>query len=72
MDCMQNFGVETSWKVSQGSSVSILTGLRTGRPAFNSRRGQGIFLFSIASRPALGTSQPLIQWVAGALSPGVK
>jgi hypothetical protein len=30
------------------------------------------FLFSISSRPALGPTQPSIQWVRGALSPEVK
>jgi hypothetical protein len=30
------------------------------------------FLFSTSSRPALGSNQPPIQWVPGALSPGVK
>jgi hypothetical protein len=30
------------------------------------------FLFSTSSRPALRSTQPLIQWVPGALSPGVK
>jgi hypothetical protein len=30
------------------------------------------FLFSTSSRPALGATQPPIQWVPGALSPGVK
>jgi hypothetical protein len=30
------------------------------------------FLFSPASRPALGPTQLPIQWVLGALSPGVK
>jgi hypothetical protein len=31
-----------------------------------------IFLFSIASRPAVGPTQPPIQWVPWALSPGGK
>jgi hypothetical protein len=30
------------------------------------------FLFSTSSRPALGSTQPPIQWVPGALSPRVK
>jgi hypothetical protein len=39
---------------------------------FESRQGLGIVLFSTASRPALGPTQPPIQWVPGALSMGVK
>jgi hypothetical protein len=33
-----------------------------------------IFLFSVASvsRPAVGPTQPPVQWVPGVLSPGVK
>jgi hypothetical protein len=38
---------------------------------FDSRRGLGIFLFTTASRTALGPTQP-IPWVPGSLSLGVK
>jgi hypothetical protein len=38
----------------------------------SSRQGLGIFLFTTASKPALGPTQPPIQWVPGALSLGVK
>jgi hypothetical protein len=34
--------------------------------------GLGIFLFTSASRTALGPTQPPSQWVSGALSLGVK
>jgi hypothetical protein len=49
-----------------------VTRLRAVRPGFVPRRGQEIFLFYIASRPALGPTQLHIQWVLGALSPGIK
>jgi hypothetical protein len=39
---------------------------------FDSWQRQEIFLFSTTSIPALGPTQPPIQWVPGALSPGVK
>jgi hypothetical protein len=39
---------------------------------FDSRLGLGIFLFTVASKTALGPTQPSIQWVPGALSLGVK
>jgi hypothetical protein len=46
--------------------------LRTGWPGFDPRQRQRIFPLTSASRLALGLTQPPIQWVTGALSPGVK
>jgi hypothetical protein len=43
-----------------------------GRSTFDPRQGQRIFLLAPASRPALGPTQPPIQWVPGVLSPGGK
>jgi hypothetical protein len=39
---------------------------------FDFRRGLEIFLFTTASRPVMGPTEPPIQWVPGALSLGVK
>jgi hypothetical protein len=40
-------------------------------PEFTSRQGLGLFILSVSS-PALGPTQPPLQWVPGALSPWVK
>jgi len=57
----------------RGSSLTTETRLRAGRPGLDPQQGNdGIFLFVIASRPALGPTLPPIQWVQEALIPGVK
>jgi len=52
-----------------GSSVSIDTRPRDGRPGFNSRQGQR-WNFATASRPAMGPTQVAIQRVKGGSYPG--
>jgi hypothetical protein len=42
------------------------------RSGFDPRQGQRIFPLTSVSRPALGQTQPPVQWVPGVLSPGVK
>jgi hypothetical protein len=44
----------------------------TGRSKFDLRQWQEIFPISSASRPALGPTQPPVQWVPVVLCPGVK
>jgi hypothetical protein len=39
--------------------------LRSGRPGLDSRQWKDISLLTTASRPALGTIQPPVQWIAG-------
>jgi hypothetical protein len=46
------------------SSVGVASTLRAGRPGFDS------LLYTTVSRSTLGPTQPPIQWVPGALSPG--
>jgi hypothetical protein len=47
--------------------------LRDGRPEFDSRQGQKIFLYSTVFRPDLGLAQPpIIQWVLESFFPELK
>jgi hypothetical protein len=72
VNCSYSAGtiITESWD----SAVGIATGYAFDyRGSRSSSRGRvKNFLFSTSSRPALGTTQPLIQWVPGVLSPGLK
>jgi hypothetical protein len=58
-------GFHGSSNESRVGSVCIRTRLGVGRPGPD-------FLHATASRPALGPTQPPIQWVPGVKRPGVK
>jgi hypothetical protein len=68
--CILCFSTLQVWDVGQLSQYSVW--LRTGRPGFDPRQRQNIFPLTSVSRPALGPTQPPVQWVPGALSPAVK
>jgi hypothetical protein len=55
-----------------GSVVGIATGYGLDDWGVGVRFPVGSSIFSKSSRPALGSTQPPIQWVPGALSPGGK
>jgi hypothetical protein len=59
--------------MSRGSLVDIATGYELDDRDRSSSPGRvNNFKFPTASRLALGSTQPPIQWVPGPLSPGVK
>jgi hypothetical protein len=60
------------WNTEPGWLIRYSDGLQDGRPGLDSRQGKQIFLFSTASRPPAGPTQPLIQWAPRAVFPGVK
>jgi hypothetical protein len=55
-----------------GSSIGTVSGYGLDGRGSIPRQGQRIFPLTSASRPALGPTQPPVQWVPGALSPGGK
>jgi hypothetical protein len=57
---------------SQDSIVRIATGYGLDDQGVGVRVPVGSRIFSTLSRPALGPTEPPIQWVPGAISPGVK
>jgi hypothetical protein len=66
MNCLLYMG-------SRDSAVGILMGCGLDTRGQNSSPSKvKNFLFSTMSRPVQGPTQPLVQWVPGALSPGVK
>jgi hypothetical protein len=59
--------------MSRNNSVVITSRLRAGRLRNQGSipgKGKRYFPFSITSRPVPGLTQPLTQWVPGAISPG--
>jgi hypothetical protein len=50
----------------------LVTDWTTGRSRFDPWQRQDIFPVASVSRPALGPTQPPVQWVPAVLSPGVK
>jgi hypothetical protein len=57
---------------NRDSSVGVATRLMAKPPGFDPWQGKETFLFSLGSRPALKPTEPPIQWVSRALSPGTK
>jgi hypothetical protein len=56
---------------SRNSSVGIATGYGLEGRGSNPNKDK-IFPFSTTSRPALGPTQPFIQWITGAISPEIQ
>jgi hypothetical protein len=70
-------GIDTSICCIMVSRVAqsvqcLATGWTIGRSRFDPRQRQMIFPLASVSIPALGPTQPPMQWVSGVISPGVK
>jgi hypothetical protein len=59
------------FQLSWDSSVNIVIGCGLDSLGSIPRKGKN-FIFHTTSKPALRSTQPSIQWVFGAVSPGVK
>jgi hypothetical protein len=64
------FSPETEKQSQNEPSYWLRARRPRGRSSSTDKRKN--FHFSMSSRPALGPTQPPIQWAPGALSPGVK
>jgi hypothetical protein len=71
---IKQFDIDSDVTRSRGSSVSIVSdyGLDDRAIEVRSPAGAEDFPLTSVSRPALGPTQPPVQWVPGVLSPGVK
>jgi hypothetical protein len=70
------FWGQPSLNTNLGKESGELSGIKLGYElddrGFESRREQGLFLFTTASRPALVPTQPPIPWVPGPFFLGIK
>jgi hypothetical protein len=66
------FSISNVKQVIRCSTVSIVSGYgwTTGRSRLDPRQRQRIFPLASVSRPAVGPTQPPVQWVPGVLSRG--
>jgi hypothetical protein len=72
ISCGAEIYLNYTFNVSRNSSVGIATSYWLDDRGVGVRVPVGSIIFSTSSRPALGSTQPPIQWVPGALSPGVE
>jgi hypothetical protein len=72
--CISQLLLKAHYKTLRLLTSSVVTAMGYGLDGrgFDYRQEQKIFPYPIASRPALGSTQPPIQWAPGALSPEAK